>query len=105
LGISIDDLQRSTHCTDITLINGLMALPHNIKSTLSRVCDASVFTTVEDFFSGKGLTKLYQVISGSNAKDGALIVKNHVDKSDTSATRTLVSFSELLGCSQRSLWI
>ena len=84
---------------------GHAALPHNIKSTLSREGDASAFTTVEDIFSGKGLSKLHQVISGSNAKDGALIVKDHVDRSDSSATRTLVSFSELLGCSQRSLWI
>jgi glucokinase len=82
---------------------GHAALPHNIKSTLSRMCDASAFTTVEDIFSGKGLSKLYQVISGSNAKDGALIVKDHLNRSDPSATKTLVSFSELLGLMTREM--
>ncbi len=157
--ISVDGLQRATHCTEATLINDLTALgysllalpsngtqhiggpkspprndgqylviglgtgfnvcpvihgnasnticlqvelghtilPHNIKSTLSDVCDSSEFTTVEDIFSGKGLSNLYQAMSGSNTKDGALIVKDHLNQSDPSATNTLSIFAKLLG--------
>lgn len=88
-------------CLQVEL--GHTVLPHNIKSALSDVCDSSPFTTVEDIFSGKGLSNLYQAISGSNAKDGALIVKDHLNESDPYATKTLVAFAKSLGLLTREM--
>lgn len=94
--------QRNAYsCLQVEL--GHSVLPHNIKSILSDVCYSSIFTTVEDIFSGKGLSNLYQAISGSNAKDGALIVKDHLNKSDPYATKTLVIFAKSLGLMTREM--
>ena len=82
---------------------GHTVLPHNIKTALSDVCDSSVFTTVEDIFSGKGLSNLYLAISGSDAKDGALIVQDHLRESDPVATKTLITFAQALGLLTREM--
>jgi glucokinase len=88
-------------CLQVEIGHSLLA--HNIKTAMSRQCDASPFNTVEDIFSGKGLSKLYQAISGSKAKSGEIIVEEHLYKSDPNATKTLVFFAELLGLFTREL--
>jgi len=90
-------------CLQVEL--GHTLLPHNIKTALSDQFDSSVFITVEDVFSGKGLSNLYQAISGANAKLGEMIVEEHLNGTDQNATKTIEFFAELLGKLVRELAI
>ena len=94
---------QNAHPTCLQVELGHTLLPHNIKSALRQQHDASAFNTVEDVFSGKGLSNLYKAISGTDAKNGALIVQDHLSGTDHAASQTLVAFSELLGLFTREM--
>jgi glucokinase len=84
---------------------GHTLLPHNIKTALSHQIDSSAFNTVEDVFSGKGLSNLYQATSGSNSISGEIIVEEHQKGSNPNATKTIEIFTDLLGKLTRELAI
>ncbi len=61
------------------------------------------FNLVEDLFSGRGITHLYQEISGKDPLAGSEIAKRYADRSDETAIATMELFANLLGKLTREL--
>ena len=88
-------------CLQVEL--GHSSLPNNVKNSLDSEINAAGFNTVEDLFSGKGLGKLYQAMSGGEPKTGEAVAEEHLNGSNLIATQTLELFSKLLGLMTREL--
>jgi glucokinase len=99
----VEDGNGDPVCLQVEL--GHTSLAHNIKTALNRHIDSSAFNTVEDIFSGKGLSNLYQAVSGGGAKSGETIVQEHMNNTNPVSTQTLVLFAELLGLLTREMAI
>ncbi|NOX41200.1 MAG: glucokinase, partial [Alphaproteobacteria bacterium] len=67
--------------------------------------EARSFRTVEDCFSGNGLSTIFSLLGGSPALSGAEIVAQHIAGNDPAATGTLELFAALLGglCKEMAL--
>ena len=90
---------------------GHISLPSSVKEALNKRIGSSNFITVEDLFSGKGLSDLYKVVAEGKVKSGEDISKAHIEKTDQHATQTLELFSEMLrvddkrvNCSIFAVW-
>jgi glucokinase len=90
-------------CLQVEL--GHTLLPYNIKKALSYQFDSSVFNTVEDVFSGKGLSNIYQAFLGPHEGSSERIVTDHLNGTDPNATKAVDLFAELLGKLIRELAI
>ncbi|MDA9269230.1 glucokinase [Amylibacter sp.] len=97
----VEDINEKPVCLQVEL--GHISLPSSVKEALNKIIGASSFITVEDLFSGKGLSDLYKVITSGKIKSGEVISKAHLEKTDHEATYTLELFSEMLGLMTREL--
>jgi glucokinase len=61
------------------------------------------FNTVEELFSGRGLSKLHAVLTQTDPIDGQEIAQNHLAGMDPHATKTLRLYAQMLGALTREL--
>lgn len=97
----VEDMNEKPVCLQVEL--GHISLPSSVKEALNKKIGPSSFITVEDLFSGKGLSDLYRVITSGKNKSGEAISKAHSQQTDPDATDTLKLFSEMLGLMTREL--
>ena len=97
----VEDINEKPVCLQVEL--GHISLPSSVKEALNKRIGSSNFITVEDLFSGKGLSDLYKVVAEGKVKSGEDISKAHIEKTDQHATQTLELFSEMLGLMTREL--
>jgi glucokinase len=97
----VEDINEKPVCLQAEL--GHISLPSSVKEALNKRIGSSRFITVEDLFSGKGLSDLYKVVAEGKVKSGEDISKAHIEKTDQHATQTLELFSEMLGLMTREL--
>ena len=84
---------------------GHVAPPASVVAILEGhfVRDADLFPTVEDCFSGRGLSKLLALIAALAPIDAAEVVSSHLSGSDPLATQALELMAELLGAMARDM--
>lgn len=81
---------------------GHIALPGSVLAVTEHKLD-DAFKTVEDLFSGRGLSRLYQDISDGEHVDGQIIVERYTSGTDPHATKTMQIYAKMLGLLTREL--
>ncbi|MFT7596236.1 MAG: glucokinase [Paracoccaceae bacterium] len=84
---------------------GHASLPASVRDPLVATLGdgARQFATIEDLFSGRGLSQVYRILSGDADKKGPQILADYVPGGHDQATRAVDLFAHLLGVFAREL--